>query len=143
MAKKAFKPDVEPDIGLQIAPMVNLMFVLLAAFTVAAGEKIVENELGVQVPTNSEKVKTEQKVLNPPVNILIYKDGSVSFNKNPIGEPEDTELASLKDRLKRLVEVDSDQSVVIRPDPDAKHQRVIDVLNACTYAKVKKLSFGG
>jgi hypothetical protein len=32
--------------------------------------------------------------------------------------------------------------VIIRPAPDTKHERLIDVLNACRQAKVKNLSFG-
>lgn len=130
--------EAEKDVSLQIAPMVNLMFVLLVVFTLAAGEKIIEHELGVQVSSGEGPT-----VPGTPINIFIHKDGSVLFNRTPMGDKTDTELLSLKDRLKRLVEIDENQTVVIRPAPDTKHQRVVDILNACSYAGVKKLSFGG
>ena len=38
------------DYGLQIAPMLDVMFVLLLFFMVMAGKQVKEAELGVQVP---------------------------------------------------------------------------------------------
>ncbi|MEM9400449.1 MAG: biopolymer transporter ExbD [Verrucomicrobiota bacterium] len=142
MAKRGFKADPDDQIDMQIAPMVNLMFVLLCAFTVAAGESIIEGHIGVQVPSESKSAKTDKEVLNPPVNIIIAQDGAVFFNKSPIAKSDDIELEGLREKLKRLIDVDQDQSVIIRPDPEAKQQRVIDVLSSCSYAGVRKLSFG-
>ena len=140
--KKRFVPEPEPDIGLQIAPMVNLMFVLLAAFTVSAGQKIVEAELGVKVPGQAKENPTEQNVLTPPVNLRIRKEGKIEFNGSLIGEPEDKQLEDLRAKLLGLVELSKDQAVIIRPEEEVEHQRVVDVLNACSAAKVNKLSFG-
>ena len=32
--------------------------------------------------------------------------------------------------------------VIIRPNMEARHERVVDVLNACRLARVQKLTFG-
>lgn len=143
MARKKYVPEPDQNISLQIAPMVNLMFVLLAAFTITAGQKIVEAELGVKVPGQAKATSAQENVAAPPVTLGITRNKTIVFNGNPIGDPDDKDLQQLRAQLTRLVEIYNDQSVIIRPSDQTPHERVIDVLNACSAAKVSKLSFGG
>jgi biopolymer transport protein ExbD len=128
----------EGEFGLQIAPMLDVMFVLLMFFMVMAGKQVKEAELGVNVPGASQASSTAKT----PVNIRVGQDGVVSFNGTPIDRREDSEMPQMKSRLKTLIETFPDQSVIIRPPENAPYQRVIDVLNACAAARVKNLTFG-
>jgi len=129
----------EGEFGLQIAPMLDVMFVLLMFFMVMAGQQVKEAELGVSVPGSGQPSTTAKT----PVTIRIAPDGVVTFNDTPVDNREDREMPKLRARLKGLIEVSSEQSVIIRPNDRAPYQRVVDVLNACGAERVKNLTFGG
>jgi len=129
----------EGEFGLQIAPMLDVMFVLLMFFMVMAGQQVKEAELGVSVPGSGQPSTTAKT----PVTIRIAPDGVVTFNDTPVDSREDREMPKLRGRLKGLIEAFSEQSVIIRPNDRAPYQRVVDVLNACGAERVKNLTFGG
>jgi biopolymer transport protein ExbD len=125
------------DYGLQIAPMLDVMFVLLLFFMVMAGKQVKEAELGVQVP-GSSSVTTAKS----PVNMQVSPDGLVTFNGSPVDVRDDEEMPKLRAKLKALIEVSPEQSVIIRPKDGAPYQNVINILNACAAERVKNLTFG-
>jgi len=129
----------EGEFGLQIAPMLDVMFVLLMFFMVMAGQQVKEAELGVSVPGGGQAATTAKT----PVTIRVAADGVVTFNDTPVDSREDREMPKLRGRLKNLIEAFADQSVIIRPNDRAPYQRVVDVLNACGAERVKNLTFGG
>jgi len=126
------------DYGLQIAPMLDVMFVLLLFFMVMAGKQVKEAELGVQVPGASKAVSTAKT----PVTLRVGEDGIVSFNNSPVDVRDDQEMPKLRAKLKALIEVSPDQSVIISPKEGAHYQNVINILNACAAERVKNLTFG-
>ena len=127
------------DYGLQIAPMLDVMFVLLLFFMVMAGKQVKEAELGVQVPGSSTATSTAKS----PVTLRVNPDGVVTFNDSTVDGRDDHDMPKLRGRLKALIEASPDQSVIIRPNEKAPYQRIIDVLNACGAELVKNLTFGG
>ena len=129
----------EGEFGLQIAPMLDVMFVLLMFFMVMAGQQVKEAELGVSVPGSGQPSTTAKT----PVTIRVAPDGVVTFNDTPVDSREDREMPKLRARLKNLIEAVAEQSVIIRPNDRAPYQRVVDVLNACGAERVKNLTFGG
>jgi biopolymer transport protein ExbD len=130
------------DMGFQIAPMIDLILVLMVFFMSTVALKQVENELGITLPGSKPLSKTEAK--NVDMNITIELDQSVSLNGDAMGAKEDEDLSNLREKLKEQIELFDDKiPVVITPNPDVPHKRVIEVLNACSAAKVKNLSFGG
>jgi biopolymer transport protein ExbD len=129
----------EGEFGLQIAPMLDVMFVLLMFFMVMAGQQVKEAELGVSVPGSGQPSTTAKA----PVTIRIAPDGVVTLNDTPVDNRDDREMPRLRARLKALIEALSEQSVIIRPNDRAPYQRVVDVLNACGAERVKNLTFGG
>ena len=128
----------EGDYGLQIAPMLDVMFVLLLFFMVMAGKQVKEAELGVQVPGASKAVSTAKT----PVTLRVSENGIVSFNDSPVDVRDDEEMPKLRAKLKALIEVSPEQSVIIRPKDGAHYQNVINILNACAAERVKNLTFG-
>ena len=127
------------DYGLQIAPMLDVMFVLLLFFMVMAGKQVKEAELWVQVPGASTATSTAKS----PVTLRVSPDGVVTFNDSTVDGRDDHDMPKLRGRLKALIEASPDQSVIIRPNEKAPYQRIIDVLNACGAERVKNLTFGG
>ena len=127
------------DIGFQIAPMVDVVFVLMLFFMASAGSQIVEKELNVNLPAGAANPDSAPVT---PIIIDIYADGEVLMNNTSYGQPNDRKLGSLRDWLKNAIDTFGDKDpVIIRPSPDAKHERIVDVLNAAAASGVKNLTF--
>ena len=128
------------DIGFQIAPMVDVVFVLMLFFMASAGMQVVEKELGINLPSGG--VSRNSGPPSTPIMIDISAEGQVTMNNQPYGTPTDKELPALREWLKNTIEQFGDKDpVIIRPNSDTRHERIIDVLNAAAAAKVKNLTF--
>jgi len=126
------------DIGFQIAPMVDVVFVLMLFFMACAGAQVVEKELNVNLPAG-QNTGTSGKT---PIIIDISRDGLVSINNQSYGKASDKEMTLLYEWLQNTMETfGGEDPVIIRPSPDAQHQYIIQVLNTAAKAKVKNLSF--
>jgi len=127
--------SVDGDHGFQIAPMLDVLFVLLLFFMVSAGAQKHETNLSTQLPGGGPGGDV-------PVQVTIDSDGQVSINNTPTDTPDNHELPDTVSRLAAIIQAHDKQPVVIMPTRSTKHQRVMDVLNACAAAKVKNLAFG-
>lgn len=126
------------DIGFQIAPMVDVVFVLMLFFMASAGQQIIEQELNISLPSGQSSGKSEKT----PILIDISAEGQVTMNQTSFGTPSDKGLKSLQDWLKNAIEqFGGEDPVIIRPNAETRHERIIDVLNAAAAAGVKNLSF--
>ncbi len=126
------------DMGFQIAPMIDVVFVLMIFFMASAGAKVVEKELNMSLPAG----KGAGGSAVTPIIIDIAGDGTISMNSQNYGAPADRSLGTLRDWLKNAIESFGDKDpVIIRPAPDARHERIIDVLNAASASGVKNLTF--
>src|SRR4051812_28554403 len=120
------------DIGFQIAPMVDVVFVLMLFFMASAGSQIVENELNISLPSGAPASATA--TAKTPIIIDISAEGQVVGNNQSFGTPTDRSLASLRDWLKSTQGFGGEDPVIIRPNSQTRHERIVDVLNACAAA---------
>jgi biopolymer transport protein ExbD len=128
------------DIGFQIAPMVDVVFVLMLFFMASAGSQVVERELGLNLPGGSAGKRSGP----PPTTYIIEiaPDGQVTMNNQPYGAATDRTLTALREKFKNNIERYGDKDpVIIRPAPDTRHERIMEVLNAAGAAGVKNLTF--
>ena len=127
------------DMGFQIAPMVDVVFVLLLFFMASAGAQIVEKELSINLPAGKS---SSNGPVTTPIIIEIGPDGTVSMNSTVYGLPANKNLLELKEWLRTTIgNFGGEDPVIIRPSPDTVQERIIDVLNACAAGKVKNLTF--
>jgi biopolymer transport protein ExbD len=116
--------------------MLDILFVLLLFFMVSAGAQKHETSLTTELPGQGSP---GPKV---PVQLAIDDDGQVSISTVPYDSLTDHNLPQTLARLKAIVQADAAQPVIVTPSRSTRHQRVMDVLNACAAAKVKNLAFG-
>ena len=129
------------DLGFQIAPMVDVVFVLMLFFMASAGLQVVERELGINLPSGRAAVGANEPVT--PIVVQIASDGQVLINGQAYDEsPTNAELPGTRDKLKELISYGGKDPVIIQPAPDVRQERVIQVLNAAAAGGVKNLSFG-
>ena len=128
------------DIGFQIAPMVDVVFVLMLFFMASAGWKLTEKELRIRLPSTA--VPTIDHIPPPTVIMIdISADGQIVANNQSFGTPADKGLNSLRDWLKSTQSFGGEDLVIIRPNSQTRHERIMDVLNACSAAGVENLKF--
>jgi len=126
----------EGEFGFQIAPMLDVLFVLLLFFMVSAGAQ--KHETNLTVPLPGPREGPSPKV---PVTLEIEADGQVNFNGAETDSPADHQLPQTMARLKAVLAEAPDRPVYIEPAPTTRQQRVMDVLNLCKAANVRNLAF--
>jgi biopolymer transport protein ExbD len=133
----------EGSVGFQIAPMIDVVFVIMLFFMVMAGEVRVEKELNSQLPGTSESASSVDFVDEQIV--AISEEGEVSLNEEPMDSPGSGPLPQLTSTLLRLKQnADAAKTpalVTIISDEKARYSRTIDVLNALAVAKIESVSF--
>jgi len=140
---KRKRESSEVNMGFQIAPMIDVVFVILLYFMVMAGAVQVENAHNTKLPgTVASETETETP---DEVAVKIEDDGQVYLNDDPLDSPEAKDLRELTNNLLQLKE-SSDASkskvlVTIYAAELAKYQRVIDVLDALSRARLEDVTF--
>ena len=122
--------------GFQIAPMVDVVFVLMLFFMAFVAMKTYEKELPAQLPGAGRTV-------NPAIVIEIGDDGRVSANDRVYGVGDDKALGELRGWLREIArQFGSAESLVIRPAAKATHGRIMDVLSAASASGFQRITFG-
>ena len=131
------------NVGFQIAPMIDVVFVIMLFFMVMAGAVKVENELNTTLPGTAE-TSTNTDFVDEQI-IAIAEDGTVSLNDEPFDDAKNTQLPQLTGTLMRLKQssdaAKSQLAITIASEPAAKYGRAIDVLNALAAAKIDNVTF--
>jgi biopolymer transport protein ExbD len=123
------------DIGFQIAPMVDVVFVLLLFFMACVGMKMQERAMKISVPGHGPGTPTA-------IVVDISPEGLVSVNNKVLGQPGDHQLRELRGWLSNAVETfGGEDPVILCPSPVTQHERIMEVLDSAIAAKVQKLSF--
>ena len=134
------KRDSDP-IEMDLSSMVDIVFLLLIYFLVATSIKQDESELKVAIPIDREMVQTQQLEFPDEVVIDVLENGEVYWNGQYVDSPTSVELPELKNTLAELKAEFPTQPVVIRGQRATQHQRIVSVLNACSYAGIENISF--
>ena len=119
--------------GIQLAPLVDVLMLLLIFFLLTWNAARNENELDVKVPKASEAKEKSAPIGDVVVNVKA--DGNVVVNRRTLSGPE------LSEMLKGLVQLDANQAVVIRGDETGAYKNVVGVLNICSEAGVTNVAF--
>ena len=133
----------EGMIGFQIAPMIDVVFVIMLFFMVMAGQVKVEKELNTQLPGNAETSGPTEMV--DEMVIAIAETGEVTLNDEPMDTPTSHELPTLKNTLTRLRQAGEQSKtptmVTVVSEPQAKYSRTVDVLDALSVAGITNVTF--
>jgi biopolymer transport protein ExbD len=119
--------------GIQLAPLVDVLMLLLIFFLLTWNAAHNENELDVKVP----KATAAKERAAPPGDVVVNvkTDGTVVVNRRNMTARELTDL------LQSLVKLYPDQAVVIRGDEGGAYKNVVNVLNICSEAGVTNVAF--
>ena len=119
--------------GIQLAPMIDVVFLLLIFFIVLWNYARFETEIDISVPAASAGENPERTIGEIVVNVK--KEGGII-----IEVIERTELETLE-MFKSIVAAYPDQALILRGDKEASFDHIVKVLNLCKEANIWNISF--
>ncbi len=119
--------------GFQIAPMVDIVFLLLIFFLVTWNFSRNETELDVKVPKAREGKETRRAVGEVIINVK--SNGTVVMNRRQMN------AAELQDTLQKIASLYPDQAVILRGDESTDYRHVVEVLDTCRRANIWNVAF--
>src|SRR3989440_9009581 len=119
--------------GIQLAPLVDVLLLLLIFFLMTWNAARNENELDVKVPKASSAKEKTAPIGDVVVNVKA--DGNVVVNRRTLSGPD------LEELLKSLGQFKPEQAVVIRGDETGAYKNIIGVVNIWTEAVITNVAF--
>ena len=123
--------DEQPIV--MMAPMIDIIFILLIFFLTTSLFARMENELSITVPTADESQPPQRTPGEIIINLTV--EGVIVVNQRQLT------LQELQDILMKIGKLYKDQSVIIRGDRDALFGKAISILDACARAGIWNVSF--
>jgi biopolymer transport protein ExbD len=135
--------EAPADAGFQIAPMIDVVFVIMLFFMVMAGAVKVEHELKTTLPGNAETAQETE--LPDEVTIGISETGEVTLNEDPLGAPQDKVLEGLYTQMvqmrKAAEQAKTKMLITVQAEEAARYERVMNVLDVLARAEITNVTF--
>jgi len=127
----AIKKKAKRDVEIAIVNLVDVIFILLIFFIMTT---TFSKETGINItkPEASSAGQLEKEVFQ----IGVTKDGTVHVQDRQV------DMAMLLTILRREIAEDPEKSVVIVSDRNTDMGAIVDIMDQCNVAGVKKVSVG-
>ncbi len=132
-----FNAKIPEPIGFQLAPMLDVVFLLLIFFVVTQKFILNEQDLKVKVPTAPKSTEEASRAIDEMIVNAREENGELIVTI----DRERHSLESLGSMMRNLVSVNSNLPVRIRGDANMTWQRMADVISTCSQAGVWNISF--
>jgi len=134
MAMSGGRDDGEPMMEINTTPLIDVMLVLLIMFIITI--PIQTHAVKVDLPVNDPNAKAP--LVDPVKNQLsIDPAGTVAWNGVPV------DLVTLQQYLEQSKSINPEPELHFQPDPQAKYERVDQVLAVIKRSNISKLGFIG
>ncbi|MDA7978555.1 MAG: biopolymer transporter ExbD [Pirellulales bacterium] len=125
------KVHVDEQPVLNLAPMIDIVFLLIIFFMVGTTFTQLDRDIEIQVPEVADNggltAPPERKLIN------VHRDGHITMDRRSVS------LEDLADSLENARSQFSGLGVTIRGDGESTWQRVAEVANACRQAGIKDI----
>jgi biopolymer transport protein ExbD len=117
---------------IEIIPLIDIMFFLLAAFMLVSLSIVNLKSVKVNLPTATTATADTKKDF---INLSIDRSGAIFFDKEPVGPNE------LVQRLATMQRTNASLRVFISGDQNARHGDVIAALDLVRSTGIEKVAF--
>lgn len=133
MSKYTVPENLKQRPIIQMAPLIDIVFLMLIFFMTLSIFSQLESELNISVP----KAKEAKQTVRSPGEIIINitKEGKVVVNQRNLSPDK------LGDMLQQVSTLFPNQPVIIRADEKTYHKFVVRVLDSCAKADIWNISF--
>ncbi|HEX2746385.1 MAG TPA: biopolymer transporter ExbD [Verrucomicrobiales bacterium] len=119
--------------GMNLVPLIDVLFILLIFFIVTFAMARFETELNISVPAAS--AATESSRQKGELVINVRKDGTLVWNSKVLDEPQ------LMAQLQEISRFDRKRAIIIRGDMETHYDKIVRVLNVTHAAGLYHVSF--
>ena len=130
--KLGSKLPQDHEARIEIIPLIDIMFFLLAAFMLVSLSMVNMKGVKVDLPTATTATPETQQDF---INLSIDRTGAIFLDQRPIGQNE------LARQLNAMHRTNANLRVFIRGDKEARHGDVIAVLDLVRAAGIEKTAF--
>ncbi|EGH00305.1 Biopolymer transport protein ExbD/TolR [gamma proteobacterium IMCC2047] len=128
-----FRRQRGEEIGVNLTPLIDVVFLLLIFFMVSTTFKK-ETHISLNLPeAEGEQVKAE----NNQIEIVISAKGEFSINERAL---INNEFGTLRAAIKKVGKGDTELPVIISADGNAPHQAVVNAMDAAGQLGYSRLS---
>ncbi|KPK65391.1 MAG: hypothetical protein AMK73_03095 [Planctomycetes bacterium SM23_32] len=117
--------EEDMDVGIQMAPLIDCVFLLLIFFLVATTLKKIEKELPLDLPEAAATVS--RQVEDAMTIISIDRQGGLYLGSEPVGQ------GYLNEKLRELAGRNPDWRIRIDADREAPVWAAVQVLDICAF----------
>jgi len=117
----------------QLAPMVDILFILLIFFIVTTSFQAMEKELSIALPQADNSAVIDQAGRDIIINVT--EKGTFVINRKEYA------LSELRDLLVRSQKILGASTILLRADKGSLYQDIIKVMDLCAELKITRLSF--
>ncbi len=118
---------------MQMAPMIDVVFILLLFFIVTWNFARFEAEIDISVP--SAETAEESQPTPGEIVVNVNKDGVIKVNSQELTQDQ------LFVRLSRVSNIYKDQPIILRGDEGTEFRHIMKVLDTCQKAGIWNVSF--
>lgn len=122
--------ESESQLGIDITPMIDVTFCILAFFIVSS-LSLTRSE---GLPVNLPQASTAQAQKTAQINVTIKPDGLIALDRVPIG------IEQLEEAVRKKIGSNSESLVVLNADKKVDHGQVVEVMDRLRRIKGAKLA---
>lgn len=120
--------------GMNLVPLIDVLFILLIFFIVTFAMARFETELEISVPAAEASKSISQRQVGEMV-INVREDGTIVWNSKELTENQ------LTGQLNELARYNRKQAIIIRGDVSTPYEKIVRVLDATHRAGLYHVSF--
>jgi biopolymer transport protein ExbD len=128
-----FRNQALEPAGMQLAPMIDIVFLLLIFFIVTWQFSRSETEMKISVPSSQEGADPKRVLGEIIVNVRVTGEVVV--------EGQVMTQAQLKEKLAAIARQHKNQPIRLRGDAEASYQTIVEVIDTCQKAGIWNISF--
>ena len=128
-----FNRNESERVDIQLAPMIDVVFLLLIFFIVSWQLAKFEGTVDISVPKPSENPVQKENIGEIIINV--FKDGRLSVNDRWLSREE------LVSKLKQIHQLNPEQPVILRGFTETNFEHIVDVLDACNSVGLFNVAF--
>ncbi len=128
-----FRDRTPPSVSIEMSPLIDVVFLLLIFFA-ATTTFLQGSSLELDLPESSTADEAPQSGGERLLVIELAEDGSIRFKERPVT------IDNLLEHLRQALVERDDALVVLRADRQARHGRVVEILDAVRQSGARGLS---
>jgi len=128
-----FRQRPQPELDVNITPLIDVVFLLLIFFMVSTTFKQ-DFEVSIELP----KASSDEKLVDKTLNVMIAPNGNYYLNNIKL---ENDKMSTLKSALMKESKGNFRLPVVISADGKTPHQSVIQAMDVARQVGFSKLTF--